>query len=329
MSEIIGRQIEFGVGVEQNRGTPQVTAEKWNKKISATVVERSEKVVDPSTRNVFADSLGSRITKKWIEGDFEGNLHADAIGYFLYNLYGTVVSSNVAGSVYEHTFTLLETNQHPSLTLFAKDGDVDQNVFSNCMINSFELTANIDERVMITGSFMGKDAASNSDTPSYGPEYDFIGRDITVKFADTEAGLVGVTAIKAKELNLSIDQGLISDHVFGSYNPDDIYNAKMSIEGDFTLNFDDTTFKDLYLADTYKYMQVTIQGAADIGGGSSPTLIFTFNRVQVMDWSREGGADELVTQPVSFKAFYNETDSEQSSAVLTNLTSEYDTPISV
>jgi hypothetical protein len=102
----------------------------------------------------------------------------------------------------------------------------------------------------------------------------------------------------------------------------------MMIEGEFTLNFDATTFKDLYLADTYKYMQIKIQGDANLGGGSNPTITITLNRVQIMDWNREGGNDELVTQPVSFKAFYNPTDGEQSTTVLRNLTEEYDEPVS-
>lgn len=328
MSEIIGRQIEVGVGVEETRGTAQSTAEKWIKKINATIVERSEKAIDESTRNVLADSLGARVTKKWVEGDLEGNVHADAIGYLLYNIYGAVSSAVVSGSVYDHTFSLANSIQHASLSIFAKDGSVDQNVFSNCMINTLELSASVDEYVKFTASFMGKTATTNTDTPSYDTEYDFIGRDISIKFADTEVGLGTATAIKAKDITITFDQGLISDFVFGSYNPDDVYNAKMSIEGEFTLNYDDQTFKDLYLADTYKYMQITIQGEADLGGSTYPTITLVLNRTQIMDWNREGGADELVTQPISFKAFYNETDSEQSSLVLRNLTTEYDTPIS-
>lgn len=326
MAEIIGRQIQLGVALETTRGTAEAVAEKYIKKITANVVERSEKVVDESTRNVMEDSLGTRITKQWIEGDLEGNVHIDAFGYFMYNLYGAVVSTIVSGSVYDHVFNVANSISHPSLTLFAHDGSVDKNAFSNCMINSLELSANIDEYVKFTAGFMGKDAVTNSDTPSYETEYDFVGRDISVKFAVDEASLVSAAPIKAKELSVAFETGLISDHVFGAYAPDDVYNAKMTIEGEVALNFDDTTFKDLYLADTYQYMEVTIQGAADIGGGSNPTITLLLNRVQIMDWNRDGGADELIVQPISFKAFYNETDGKQSQMTLRNLTTEYDTP---
>lgn len=328
MSEIIGRNIELGIALEETRGTAEAVAEKWFKKVTATVVEKSEKVVDESTRNVLEDSLGARLTKKWIEGDLEGNVHADAIGYLLYNIYGAVSSANVSGSIYDHTFSVANSIQHASMTLFSKDGGVDQSVFSNCMLGSLELTATVDEYVKFTGSFTGKGVAANSDTPSYDTEYDFVGKDIEVKFADTEGGLAGATATKVKEISINYDTGLISDFVLGDYNPDDVYNSKMAIEGSITLNYDDQTFKDLYLDDSYKYMQIVIQGSQDLGSGNNPTITIILNKAQIMDWNRDGGADELVTQPISFKAFYNETDGEQSSLVLRNVTEEYDTPIS-
>jgi len=323
MSEIIGRQIELGVTVEQTRGTPQAVAEKWLKKITANIRSRAEHAIDESSHGVLEDSDGRRVIKKWIEGDVEGNLHIDAIGYFLYNIFGSISSSWVASGVYSHVFTLAQSIQHASLAIFAKDGGAQQKVFNNAMVGSLQIQAAMDGIVRFTASIMAKTEATNSDTPSYDTEYDFIGKDITVKMADTEAGLSGATAIKAKDLNITFDQGIISDYVFGSYNPDDIYNGKMSIEGEMTLNFEDTTYKDLYLADTNKYMQIQIAGTTDIGGGNYPTITILLYKVRISDWDRSGGNDELVTQKVSFKAFYNSTDSKQSQVTVKNNTAEY------
>lgn len=327
MTEIIGRQIELGVGVENVRGTPQVTAEHWVKKISANILAKAEKVVDESTRNVLEDSLGSRVVKKWFEGDLEGNVQVDMIGYLFYNIYGSVISANVAGSVYSHTFSVLKSITHPALSLFAKDGANSQEVFDTGMVGSLELTASMDDYVKFTASFMAAAGSANADTPSYATEYDFIGKDITVKVAATQGALAGATATKVKDLSVTWDTGLINDHVFGSYDPDNVLNGRLSLEGEITLNYDDDTFKDLYTADTTQYMQITIQGAADIGGGSNPTIDLILNKVQIQDWNRDDSSDELVPQTVSFKAFYNETDGEQSELVLTNLTTEYATAL--
>lgn len=326
--EIVGRQIELGVGVEKVRGTAQETAEKYVKNTTANIIEKSEKVIDDSSHNKLEDSDGSRVTKKWIEGDLNGVLHADAIGYFLYNLYGAVVSSNVTGPVYSHVFNMLQSIEHAALSLFAKDGAVQQLVFNTCMLATLEINASVDDYVRYTASFMGKSGESNSDTPSYDTEYDFIGRDITVKIADTEGGLVAAEAVKIKDLTITYDVGLIVDHVLGDYNPDDLYNAKMAITGSFDKNFVDTTFKDLSLSDDAKYMEITIEGAADIGSGNNPSMTFLFNRVQIQSWDRSGDNDDLVTESIDFKAFYDETDDKQSQLTLQNLTTEYDTPVS-
>lgn len=321
--EIVGRQIEFGVATEASRGSAETTADKWMRKVTANVVERATHALDDSTRGRLEDGEGRRKVQSHIEGDVEGILHADVLGWFLANIYGVVNTSTVAGSVKSHVFTLRQNIQHQSLTLFAKDGSVQQSTFSNAMINTLEITAAIDDYVRFSASFLAAVAASNSASPSYDTEYDFVARDITVKIADSEAGLAGATATKVKDLGIKWDQGLIRDHVVGAYTPDDIYNARLMIDGNFTLNFADDTFKDLYLGNSAKYMSITIAGEADIGSGNFPTITIVLNKVQFMDWNRAGGANELVTEPITFRAFYNPTDSEQSTVTVKNLTASY------
>lgn len=323
MSDIIGRQIEFGVGVETSRGTALANPTKWMRNVTANVVERAEKAVDDTTAGVLEDSFGSRVVKKFIEGDISGIVHADALGYLLENIYGASAATLVTGSVYDNVFTLTQSISHSTLSLFAKDGSAQQRVFNGGVVKTLELTATVDDFVRYSASFIAREGASNSSSPSYSAEYDFIGKDITVKFADTEGGLGAATAIPAKEISINWDTGATADHVLGAYAPNDIYNTKMTIEGEMTLNFANTTYKDLFLADTAKYAQIVIQGSADIGSGNNPTITILLNKVQVMEWGREGGSDDLVTQTVSFKAFYNRTDAQQSEVTLRNLTASY------
>lgn len=321
--EIIGRQVEVGLAGESTRGTAEAVAQKWHRNVVANVMEKAEKAIDDSTMGVLEDSLGSRVVKKFIEGDLQGIVHADALGFLLHNLYGSVTSNLVSGSVYDHEFTLDQGIKHQALSLFLKDGGVQQKVFNGGMLSSFELNAVVDNFIRFNAGFMARDAADNSDTPTYDAEYDFVGRDVSIKFAATEAGLSGATPISAKDLNISWDPGVISDHVLGAYTPNDIYNTKMMIEGQITLNYADNTFKDLFLADTAQYAEIKIEGAADIGGGNFPTITILLNKVQIMDWERSGGSDELVLQPITFRAFHNRTDAQQSKVTLRNLTTSY------
>lgn len=323
MTEILGRDLEVGFATEASRGSAESTVDKWCKNVNATIVERAEHAQDDATRGVMEDMDGRRVVKKHVEGTIDGIAHVDTLGYLFSSLYGKVASSVVAGSVYDHVFTLKQNIQHQSLTLFAKDGDVQQIKVAGGMVNTLELTATVDDYLRFTSEFIGRTATDDTSTPSYDTEYDFVGRDITIKIADSEAALGAASAIPVKSASIKHDQGLIRDHVFGSYNPNDIYNSKKMIEGDLMLNFQDETYKDLFLGDTAKYMQITIQGAADLGGGYYPTITYVFNKVLFNDWTRDGGNDELVTQSLKFKAYYNETDSEASQVTLRNLTSSY------
>lgn len=324
MAEIIGKQIEFGVAVEATRGIAETVADKWCRHVTANVVEKAAHAVDETVRGGLADAQGRRVVQKYIEGDLQGIVHADTIGYFFSNLYGAVVSAQIGTSgVYTHTFNLKETIQHIALTLFAKDGAVQQSTFGTGMIGSLELSASTDDYVRFNAAFIAALSATNADTVSYDTEYDFIARDIVLKVANSEAALGAATPIKAKNLSITWDTGLIRDHVIGSYTPDDVYNSKMMIEGTFTTNFTDEVFKDYYLGNTELYLELAITGEADLGGGNNPKVKVLLNKAMITDWNRSGGADELATQEVSFKAFYNPTDAKQSQVTLQNLTATY------
>lgn len=321
--EIIGREIEFGVATEATRGTAETAADKWLRTATANVVERAVHATDETTRGRLEDGEGRRVVQRYVEGDVQGIVHADMLGFLLANIYGAVVSSDVANPVTSHVFNLSQSITHQSLSLFAKEGGVEQNVFHNGMITSLEISATLEDYLRYTASFMASGAAANADNPSYDTEYDFISRDIVVKVATTEAGLSGANAIKAKTVNVTFDQGLIKDHVVGSYNPDDIYNGKMMIEGSMTLNFDDTTFKDYYLNNDELYLSITITGEADLGGGNNPTIELLLNKAMFTEWNRSGDNNDLVTQDISFRAFFNTTDNKQSQVTLQNVTTTY------
>ncbi len=324
MSEIIGRNVSLALAVEDTRGTAEAVADRNVRKVTANVIPRAERVVDDTTFGKLEDAARIRSVRKWSEGDVSSIVHADVLGYYLLNLYGEVESEQVAGSVHDHVFTMEQSIKHPTLTLFVKDGDVRQEKLAGGVITTFELTSTTDNYVRYTANFLAKEGVTDSSTiPDLETEYDFVSRDITVKMAATQGGLAGATALKLKELNLTFNTNAEADFVFGDYSPDNIYNKQFSIEGSFTKNFVDETFKDLYESDDYKYFEIKIEGEADIGGGNNPTITILLNKVAVQDWNRSSEADSLVTETVSFKAFYNVTDGQASQVTLRNLTEEY------
>lgn len=323
-NQFIGREIDFALAVEQTRGTAEATADRNVRKVTCNLIPRAERVVDDSTFGKLEDATNIRTVRKWNEGDVEGIAHADVLGYYLYNIYGDVASTTVSGDVTEHVFTMDQTIKHPSLTLFVKDADVRQEKLAGGMITTLELTANTDNFVRYTANFLAMEGEADTSTiPSLETEYDFVGRDITVKMASTEGGLATAEALELKDLSLTLNTNAEADFVFGNYSPNNIYNKQFSIEGSFTRNFVDETFKDLYESDDFEYMEITITGEADIGDGNNPSITILLNKVAVQDWSRTSAGDDLSTEDVSFKAFYHETDEQASQVTLVNVTDAY------
>lgn len=321
---IPGRFLELGIGLEGVRNTPASSPDKWVKHVNADIVPRAEKVVDDNVRGRLEDSEGSRVAKLWFDGDLGGILHVDVLGYLLMNVYGEVNTTTVSGSVKDHAFTVLNDNEHPTLTVFRKDEDIEQQKYAGGIVNTLEITGSVDDYLRFTANLIAKSESSDASTPSYDTEYDFITRDVVIKTASTEGGLSGATAIKGKEFAIRWDMAGLSDFVFGSRNPDSNYQQHMMIEVDITKNYVDTTFEDLFKADTTQYVQITITGEANIGGGNNPTITLLLNKAQVMEWERSGGQDDPVEESFTLRGFLNQTDDQQSEITLRNLTATYE-----
>ena len=195
MSEFIGRQIDFALAVEGTRGTAEATAERAVRKVTCNLIPKSERVTDDTTFGRLEDAERVRTVRKWSEGDVEGIVHVDVIGYYFYNIYGDVVSS-ADGSAYKHEFSLDQTILHPTLTFFVKDADVRQEKMAGGMLTSLEINATTDDYVRYNASIIAKEGVADTSTlPDLDEEFDFVSRDISVKIASTEAGLTSATAI--------------------------------------------------------------------------------------------------------------------------------------
>ena len=328
IKSMIGRELEVGLGAEETRGTKSTTA-KWVKNISANIFEKAEHATDEATRGVFEDSDGKRVIKKHVEGDVEMPLYANSFGFLAFNLYGSVNTSLVETGVYDHAFEIEQSSLAPSLTVFAKDGSVAQKAFKNAHVNTLELSADMDGYVNVSVNFLAKEGEADTSNPSYDSDVNFIGKEITVKVADTEEGLSSATPVCVSDLSISFDKGLIEKYCLGSFNPNEIYMSKASIEGSFTKKYEDDIFKALRESDNAKYMEIKIEGETIEGKSEKTSLTFTFYKIQVTDWDRSGGNDDLVEEEVSFKAFYNATDNKASKLVIRNTTDKYDPDTSV
>jgi len=322
MTKFIGRKIEIGIGREGTRGTA-VAPSYWLSLMNADFDDKFEGVVDENTLGIIEDSTDFKVTKKWSEGKLSGKIADKSFGYFLRALMGTITSAVKETTAYTHTCSVLQSAQHPTVTIEAKNPN-QQLKFANGAIDNLTIKAELGKFVEFEADVKAKLGVASTNSPSYVAENSFLAKDVTVKFADTVAGLDGASAICVKNVEIKFDKNLESDDCLGSNEPSDYLNKQFSVTGSIELNYDATTYKTLALAGTLKCVRVSIQDTTvTIGASSNPTLKIDLAKVKFTEWGKSSDLNSIVKETLTFKALYSLGDTSLVSIVLTNALAGY------
>ena len=192
------------------------------------------------------------------------------------------------------------------------------------MLDSLEISAEVGGFVTFTATYKSKKETSATHTVAYTTDYTLLARHCGVKYADNLAGLVGASNICVQSFSLSINKNLEEDLCLSSIEPIDFNNTMFVVEGSMTLKFEDEVQKTLYTDATKKAMRISmIDTATTIGATDNPTLELDMAKVQTTEWTKSQGNDEIVTQDITFKAFYSTADAKIITARLVNTKTSY------
>lgn len=325
MSKIISDLVSIGVGKESSRGTA-VAPTYWIPWVNLTFFDKVQKYTSMEALGVLDDSHEEFVGEAWGEGELEGEIRDKSFGLLLLALFGAVADANPAGSVYTHTYTIQQANQHQSLTIAVDDPNSGDRQFPLAMIEKMDLDFVLGQVLRHKTTFISKASESASVTKSFVTENKFIPSNITFKLATTRSGLAAATPVKLQSLKLTINKNLLRKHVLGSISPDDIINQAIGIEGTFQLPYQDQTYKALMTGQTYNAMQIDILNTAvDLGSGYSPRLQIILPRCSFRDWTPERSKGQLHEQTVGFKAMRDVANSEDLmyQTILTNAVASY------
>ena len=323
MSTQIGRLINVGIGRETARGTAQASATFWIPKVDFDFNPRADYAINESGLGVIDARSDAKVVEKVGEGSFGGIVYDKNFGLLLAACLGTWSTSTVVDSAYTHSFTRLNTNQHPALTIFHKDSNVDEK-FALGMLNQLTINCVLKDFVKYSAGFLSKVGASTSSTPSYVAENAFLATHVTVKFAATTAALATASATAVRAINLTVNKNVEDWQNLGSDEPTDIVNKSLAVSGDLELVFDDTTIRDYVLDGDKKACLITINNSDTlIGTASTPQLLITLAPMSLRDWGRGTGQNDVVTQTVAFDGNFGLTDSKTLSIQLINAQSSY------
>lgn len=325
MAKFIGRLTRVGVGKETVRGTAVAPAigVKW---VDLAAQTKIESIRDEEAFGSIAMGDESTIIKRWAEIVAKMKLHDISIGYFLLGTFGTVNSvEQIAPNtgVYDHSFSVANSNQHQSLTIAIKDQNEDIR-FPLCMVDSFKVELDPENYPTAEVTLMGKEEETASNTITYQTEVDFLVKQMEFKYADDVSGLDAASPVTlVKNISFEIKKNLYLEYVVGTVTPIDILNQAMEVTGSLTLVYDSNTFKDIQNQELAKAFRFDFTNPAVIGVSANPRLKFDFNKVKLTNYEVTRSPNDIVEQSFDFEAFYKVSEAEQVTALLVNTQASY------
>jgi len=323
MSKFIGALANIGITKEAVRGTAETAATFWLPKMSLTVDDVIDQVIDENTIGVIEDATDAKVVHKAAEGEIEGKIGDKSIGLLMYALLGAKAVSGPTDSAYTHTFTLAQSAQHQSLTFFQDDPNQDYK-YALGMVKKMDMNIELKKFALFKVGFRSKVGATASLTPSYSAENAFLPQHGIIKTATTQAGLSGGTTISLRAVKLTFEKNIEEDNAIGSVAPVDILNKQFSAEGELEIVFNDETFKTQMLADTAQALRIQLNNTdVLIGSATTPILTIDFHSVKYSDFKRNYSNGDVTTATVKFKAFYKLADSKMITCTLANAQASY------
>jgi hypothetical protein len=324
MSKFIGRLADIGIAKEAVRGTAEGSVDFYLPKVSLSLDDGIEQVIDESSIGVIEDSTDAAVVAKFAEGEIEGNVYDKSFGLLLLAALGQVSTTGPSQTtVYTHAFSVLQSAQHPALTLFLDDPNQDYK-YALAMIQSLELEVMLGQYARYRAAFRSKVGATATLSPSYSTENHFLPQHGSLKVATDLSGLDAASAIDVRSVKLSVNKNIEDDRKLGSLDAADILNKQISVEGSLELVFNDNTFKTDMLADTAKAMRLRLTNTnVTIGSSLNPQLTVDLAKVKFGTFERNYENDGIVTAAVEFKAFYSAADTAMIEGELINEQASY------
>lgn len=221
---------------------------------------------------------------------------------------GTVA---IKTAVKGHFFERLNTNAHPSFTMYGSDPVGDDRA-AYCMVDSLEVEFQVGEFATFTSKFMGKKLATTSvQSPVYTADNPFLAKHASVKFAATESALNAATASQVQRFKFSVAKNLIDVQAFGDTDVATIHNQQFNIAGDLEAIYNAVTFRDYVANSTKKACRLAAVNnevtalLSDSANSIYPSIYIDMARLSFEEWSRSTENNGLVNQTMGFSGEFD------------------------
>ena len=322
MAKFTGSRVDLGIGKETVRGTA-VAPGYWLRPSEVTLDEKITQSVDESSRNLIEDSIDIQLVERFAEGTFTLPVRDKSFGLLMLALMGAVNDTTVESGVYDHAFTVQQSNQHQSLTVHFKDQNAEKD-YALSMLTEMEFAVELQKHAIAKFGFRSKTGASQVRSASYVAENIFLPTMGDIRFATNLSGLGAATPIKVRKVTFKVTKNAEDDRALGSADPQDILNRMFQAEGEIELVYDDQTYVTNLLNNTTQALRIDFTNTnVTIGAASNPRIRFELAKALLQDVSRKFVKGDVVVQTLKFKGFYSESDSSLLNTTVRNTVASY------
>ena len=324
MTQEIGRGQSLGLAIEVTPGTAvsaavSIPTTKFNLK------HVLPKVADKSQYGIIDEQVDSHIVQETSMLEAEGIARSQSIGYLLKLALGTAsgTPTTVETGVYLHSFTRLNTNNHPTATVYRNSATQDARAPFH-ILESLEINAQAGEFPKFKTQMKGGKIESATYSPSYltgTADENFKCVKAVVKLADDISGLAAAAATELTGANFIIKKNSKGVFVLGARTLAANHNQQFGVGGDVSAMYKDNVLRDFMTGNTKKAIQITITGETLIGATKYNEMVIQIARAAFEDWDRSDGLDDLMTQNMGFVGEYDFTNTQSINVTLQNVKS--------
>lgn len=329
MSNPIGAEVHFGFGQELTKGTA-VAPTDWLGKYEFSFVPKSDKVMNESAYGHISKNSGQATVRRYGEGSVTAKVFDKAIGDFMKMATGQAPTSEaVSGQsgVYDHTYTVLNSNEHPSYTLAVKEGGVVDSRYPGAILSNLSLDFAVDDYAKMTADFMSEKGVSASNTPTYTQENEFIPAHASLKIVAKGGDLDGasiVADVRSASIEIAKNPNKKPTLSTDSIQPS---NGRMEINGEIEVYYDSTTLKAYWENDTELAMRLKLENdEVIIGTDTHPSIQIDLPFMMVEEWEPDYGNDDQIMQTLSVHGYYNASTGDFLDVVIRNTKASYPDP---
>ena len=298
------KKVWVWVALETTRGEKKLPIQYRFPRTDNTFTDKANVESDSWVVDTIVDSINSEVTKQRAEWTIGGQVYPNWIWFFLKALLGTV-TSDWEEWVYEHVFSLLESNTHPTLTV-GTSTPLWWSAYPLAMIESMDFTAEVWGKFTVSINLKSKKWETASHSVSYTDENGFVANMLKVFLADSVEWLDIADNICLQSITISIKKEIKDIECLSSIDPIDYINSSFSIEGSMEMLFEDNTYKNYFLNGTSKALRILAEDTKHAYGTDSyPTFMLDLSKIKITDWTPAFTVDDVTKQSVSFKGHYD------------------------